>query len=113
MHLKHSSWPTPHPSLICVELLRGSRQPITDRLAQHTLATQRLREDDEPVTSGGRATQGHPIELTVKPPPQCYWRAAATAAGARSHFAAGNSDNLVRARQIKRNGRQARRLADA
>ena len=69
MHLKHSSCPTPHPSVICVELLRGSRQPITDRLAQHTLATQRLREDDEPVTSGGRATQGHPIELTVKPPP--------------------------------------------
>jgi len=37
MHLKHNSWPTPHPSvkLICVELLRGSRQPMTDRLATH------------------------------------------------------------------------------
>jgi len=33
MHLKHNSWPTPHPSVICVELLGGSRQPMTGRLA--------------------------------------------------------------------------------
>ena len=38
---KHNSWPTPHPSVICMELLRGSRQPMTGPL-QHTLATQRL-----------------------------------------------------------------------
>jgi len=35
MHLKHNSWPTPHPSVICVELLGGSRQPVTGRLATH------------------------------------------------------------------------------
>ena len=42
MHLKHNSchtsrwpWPTPHPSVICVELLGSSRQPMTGRLATH------------------------------------------------------------------------------
>jgi len=33
-HLKHNSWlTTPHPSVICVELLGHSRQPMTGRLA--------------------------------------------------------------------------------
>ena len=38
MHLKHNSchvWPTPHQSVICVELLGHSRQPMTGRLAAH------------------------------------------------------------------------------
>jgi len=35
MHLKHNSWPTPHPSVYCVELLGGNRQPVTGRLATH------------------------------------------------------------------------------
>ena len=35
MHLKHNSWPTPHPSVDCVELLGGNRQPVTGRLATH------------------------------------------------------------------------------
>jgi len=35
MHLKHSSWPTPHPLVICVELLGVSRQPVTGQLATH------------------------------------------------------------------------------
>ena len=30
-----SRWTTPHPSVICVELLWGSRQPLTGRLATH------------------------------------------------------------------------------
>jgi len=33
--LKRGSWPTPQPSVICVELLGSSRQPVTDRLATH------------------------------------------------------------------------------
>ena len=33
--LKHNSWPTPHPSVICVELLGGIRQPMTGRFATH------------------------------------------------------------------------------
>jgi len=35
MYLKHNSWPTPHPSVYCVELLGGNRQPVTGRLATH------------------------------------------------------------------------------
>jgi len=52
MRPKHNSchasrWPTPHPSVICC--YRGSRQPMTGRLA-----TQRLRETvDLAVCSGG------------------------------------------------------------
>jgi len=34
-HLKYNSWPTPHPSVICMELLGQSRQAVTDRLATH------------------------------------------------------------------------------
>jgi len=30
-----SRWPTPHPFVIYVELLGGSRQPMTGRLATH------------------------------------------------------------------------------
>jgi len=37
MHLKHNSWLTPHPSIVCVELL--GRADL-----QHTLATQSLRD---------------------------------------------------------------------
>jgi len=39
MHLKHNTWPTPHPSFICVQLLGGSRQPVTGRLVTHTSNT--------------------------------------------------------------------------
>jgi len=39
-HLKYnnchmSQWPKPHPSVICVEFLWGSRQPMTGRLPAH------------------------------------------------------------------------------
>jgi len=32
-------WPTPHPSDVRVELLRGRRQPMTGRLATHSSNT--------------------------------------------------------------------------
>ena len=48
VYLKHNSWPTPHPSVICVELLEGSRQPMTRRLATHpnNTAVKRAITDD-------------------------------------------------------------------
>ena len=43
-HLKHNSWPTPHPSVICVELLQGRAVNQWRADVQQTLATQRLRD---------------------------------------------------------------------
>ena len=40
MHLKQNSW----PSVICVELLGGSRQPMTVRLATHSSNTSVKRQ---------------------------------------------------------------------
>jgi len=46
-HLKHNSWPTPHPSVIGVELLGGSRQPMAGRLATHpSNTTVKIRYDE-------------------------------------------------------------------
>jgi len=42
MHLKHNSWPTPHPSVICVELPGAAVNQWRADL-QHILAAQRLR----------------------------------------------------------------------
>jgi len=46
MHLKHNScrmWLTPHPSVICEELLGHGRQSLTGRLATHSSNTAWLR----------------------------------------------------------------------
>jgi len=39
-----AGWRHPHPSVICVELLGGSRQPMTGRLATHPSNTRPKRD---------------------------------------------------------------------
>jgi len=45
MHLKHNSWPTPHPSVICVELLYAAVANQWRADLQHRLATWEKQTD--------------------------------------------------------------------
>ena len=62
-HLKYNSWPA--PSVVCMELLGQSRQPVTGRLATHpsnTTVKRLMIKAEIEVTSSRNSAAGAPYK---------------------------------------------------